>query len=588
MHSDQSYKLMWRGIESGPLSIAEIRQQLIKGELHSMYLIQVGGDWLLLRDYLETAPAVTPSQPQPTVSGKELRPQHTSPPVETQQTRSTPPPLPGYAASAQSALSQGRQNISKQQSKLAEHASQYNSTIPQSQSRSFWVGVGSASAAILLVAGLLWSLAGSKSVSEAMPPTNETEVVAEPSKPPSRVDDDKDLKQAWKLWTGDGVTENAHAAVQTFKRLAEAGNPPAQFSYGFALFVGHGILKDHADAIRWWKKAAASDVSHAQFALGCAYSKGEGVAANESTAVQWFQKASMLGHPQAQFWLGVANAIGNGTAVDAIKAFAWFRLSSNGGYQPANKALEELSKTLNGSQVAAADRLVNELKTQLLSKDNLEVTPDIMSNFSGTGTGFFITTNGYLVTNFHVVEKASIVKVKTSTGLKTAKIISTDPDSDLALLKLEGSYEALPVSPGKNVALGSTVTTVGFPMVGLMGLSPKFAKGEITSLAGIQDDQRYFQISVPVQPGNSGGALINEKGNVVGIVSAKLDAAAMLQSSGALPENVNYAVKSSLLIELLKKVPDAFSKLHKESSLDRKFEDVVKVLEKSSALILVN
>src|ERR1039457_7599797 len=72
-------------------------------------------------------------------------------------------------------------------------------------------------------------------------------------------------------------------------------------------------------------------------------------------------------------------------------------------------------------------------------------------------------------------------------------------------------------------------------------------QGEIASLSGAGDGPRYFQISVPVQPGNSGGALVDEHGNVIGIVSAKLDEAAALTASGSLPENVNYAVKSSLL-----------------------------------------
>jgi serine protease Do len=74
------------------------------------------------------------------------------------------------------------------------------------------------------------------------------------------------------------------------------------------------------------------------------------------------------------------------------------------------------------------------------------------------------------------------------------------------------------------VKLGGTVATVGFPDIGLQGFSPKLAKGEIASLSGAADDARYFQISVPVQPGNSGGVLVDEHGNVVGVVSAKLDA----------------------------------------------------------------
>jgi serine protease Do len=74
--------------------------------------------------------------------------------------------------------------------------------------------------------------------------------------------------------------------------------------------------------------------------------------------------------------------------------------------------------------------------------------------------------------------------------------------------------------------LGNAVATVGFPNIGMQGFAPKLAKGKIASLSGAADDPRYFQISVPVQPGNSGGALVDEHGNVVGVVSAKLDASA--------------------------------------------------------------
>ncbi len=106
-----------------------------------------------------------------------------------------------------------------------------------------------------------------------------------------------------------------------------------------------------------------------------------------------------------------------------------------------------------------------------------------------------------------------------------------DPANDLALLKAEGKFSPLPVASSRPVKLGATVATVGFPNIGLQGFAPKLAKGEIASLSGAGDDARYFQISVPVQPGNSGGALVDERGNVVGVVSAKLSARAALASS---------------------------------------------------------
>jgi S1-C subfamily serine protease len=130
------------------------------------------------------------------------------------------------------------------------------------------------------------------------------------------------------------------------------------------------------------------------------------------------------------------------------------------------------------------------------------------------------------------------------------------------------------------------LATVGFPDTGLQGFAPKLAKGEIAALSGAQDNPRYFQISVPVQPGNSGGAL-DEHGIVVGIVSAKLDARAALAATGALLENVNYAIKSSFLLSFLESVPDVSAKLKEPNTQPKKFEDVVQSAQQAAVLVLV-
>jgi serine protease Do len=86
--------------------------------------------------------------------------------------------------------------------------------------------------------------------------------------------------------------------------------------------------------------------------------------------------------------------------------------------------------------------------------------------------------------------------------LISARVVKVDAANDLALLKAEGRFASLPISPSRAVKLGGTVATVGFPNIGLQGFAPKFARGEIASLSGAGDDARYFQISVPVQPGS--------------------------------------------------------------------------------------
>jgi S1-C subfamily serine protease len=100
------------------------------------------------------------------------------------------------------------------------------------------------------------------------------------------------------------------------------------------------------------------------------------------------------------------------------------------------------------------------------------------------------------------------------------------------------------------------VSTLGYPLQSVLGVSPKYAEGVIASKSGFQDDPRCFQVSTQVQPGSSGSPLFDAEGNVVGIVVATLDAAALYSKVGALPQDVNWAVKSDYLLNLLSMLPD--------------------------------
>jgi S1-C subfamily serine protease len=221
------------------------------------------------------------------------------------------------------------------------------------------------------------------------------------------------------------------------------------------------------------------------------------------------------------------------------------------------------------------------------SKNLIASLPE-SDDLKSSGSGFFITDDGYLVSNNHVVKGATKVRLITSGGTLDATVVQVDVANDLALLKVSGKFLPWPIAESRTVHLGVTVATVGFPEIVSQGFAPKLAKGEIASLSGIQDDPGYFQISVPVQHGNSGGALVDEHGNVVGVVSAKLGMAiGRAQSSDELPENVNYAVKSSLLLNFLESVPGISAKLKQPTTADRKFEDVVKSAQDAAVLILV-
>lgn len=203
-------------------------------------------------------------------------------------------------------------------------------------------------------------------------------------------------------------------------------------------------------------------------------------------------------------------------------------------------------------------------------------------DLQGNGSGFFITRDGYLITNYHVVKGANKVKIKNSSGIYPAEIVRTDPDDDLALLKVSGQFKSLPISKG-GAQLGEAVFTIGFPDIILQGIQPKYTDGKISSLAGIRDDPMDYQISVPVQPGNSGGPLVDMTGKVVGIVEAKLDMVAALDVSGDLPQNVNYAIKSKFLDDFLEHCPE----VKPDSSPAPSPNAVVSSAQQSVAMVLV-
>jgi S1-C subfamily serine protease len=168
-----------------------------------------------------------------------------------------------------------------------------------------------------------------------------------------------------------------------------------------------------------------------------------------------------------------------------------------------------------------------------------------------SGSGFFVSKAGHVVTNAHVVQDCSAISVRPDGAVGVpAQVLARDVINDLAVLKIAGPAErTLPVRP--SVRLGEGIAAFGFPHSDLLATAGNFTLGNVTALAGLKDDSRYLQISAPVQPGNSGGPLLDGAGNVVGVVSAKLDAIKMASERGDLPQNINFAVKASLAASFL-------------------------------------
>lgn len=171
---------------------------------------------------------------------------------------------------------------------------------------------------------------------------------------------------------------------------------------------------------------------------------------------------------------------------------------------------------------------------------------DLPPNASASGTGFLVTKNGVFLTANHVLEGGKNVSVQFNGQVFPATVVGRDPVNDVAVLKVSSGGTPLALVSSRTARLGTDVLTLGFPNLNLQGMSPKLTRGSISSLAGINDDPRHFQISVPVQPGNSGGPLTNMNGDAVGLIISKLSDIAAIQQTGTLPQSVNFALKGKV------------------------------------------
>lgn len=183
---------------------------------------------------------------------------------------------------------------------------------------------------------------------------------------------------------------------------------------------------------------------------------------------------------------------------------------------------------------------------------------------SVSGTAFIVDTSGLLLTAYHVVEGATEVAVRCQgEEFRVAIVQSQAPLVDLALLKVSGAQFAarLQFAPSSSATLGQRVMTIGFPAPDLLGTDAKYSEGTVSGTSGPGGDASFLQISVPIQPGNSGGPLLDEAGRVIGIVVSSAAPAAFLKSTGSLPQNVNWAVKSEFARPLLPTLPPASARV---------------------------
>lgn len=233
----------------------------------------------------------------------------------------------------------------------------------------------------------------------------------------------------------------------------------------------------------------------------------------------------------------------------ASNSFEPFALPMEGGLVAGLRPDDSFSLAFSGPEMAGVRAVPGGTSEQ-------EASP----GFDGSGTGFVVSDDGWLMTNAHVANACKTVLVGEHGA---ASQVLVDEENDLALVKVDGVDlgEPLAIVEGKP-RLGEDILALGYPLRSILADSLNVTRGNISSLLGLMNDPNYIQISAAVQPGNSGGPVIDLAGRVVGVVTAKLNAVAVADLTGDIPQSINFAIR-----------PDAATRFLQANDIDYRVAD---------------
>lgn len=365
----------------------------------------------------------------------------------------------------------------------------------------------------------------------------------------------------------DGTNE---VAVEWYLKAADKGVTAAMHNLGLLYLAGSGVYKDEQKALVYFKQAAEKGNFDSMRKLAFAHLNGEGVVKDYAEAHKWLLKAAaddktFYSVHEARNALGVLHEYGWGIEKDIVLAYAWYNIAASGGYDVAKQNLARVEKSIKDDELREAQSLSREWKPgQPMVRSGSQATSSTGSdgksattNTSGksfrlatVGTGFFVSSTGNVITNSHVVD--GCVEIRIPADNTTAKLVVADQANDLALVKLEVVGKPALVFPSSDdLKQGEEVFAFGFPLDGYLPSAGNITTGIISALAGPSNNSSLIQTTAPVQPGNSGGPLLNKKGKVVGVVVGKANAIKIAKVTGDITQNINFAIAPRTLKSFL-------------------------------------
>ncbi|MGH6768610.1 MAG: S1C family serine protease [Xanthobacteraceae bacterium] len=256
---------------------------------------------------------------------------------------------------------------------------------------------------------------------------------------------------------------------------------------------------------------------------------------------------------------GVEHGNEKGFITTGVKAQFFGDFARAGGITVAHDRNSLTRLNLSGSRAALEDLIACERARPRVASPSSpsgprsSAQPAARSKEKGQsfGTGFYVSSRGHVLTNHHVINGCTTFRVNQGAAFtEAARVIASDAKNDLALLTTDLKPAAVPAMR-MGVKVGEGISVYGFPLAGLLASTGNFTTGTVTANAGLADDTRMLQISAPVQPGNSGGPLVDRHGNVVGVIVSKLNALSVAQVTKDLPQNINFAIKSVIAASFL-------------------------------------
>jgi serine protease Do len=256
-------------------------------------------------------------------------------------------------------------------------------------------------------------------------------------------------------------------------------------------------------------------------------------------------------------------------AHDFVQAHMWFTLanarlakSDTKNRDTAAKSRDTIAAAMTAAQLAEAQKRAAEWRPNITYQPPVQdvALPGAVARkpdpdrdakkSSSAGTAFFVTPDGKALTNAHVVRGCSDVTVISGGESHPARVLAQDERNDLALLATDLHPERSAVWR-LQVRQGEDIAVYGFPLPGALASGGNVTIGIVTALAGMRDDSRFLQISAPIQPGNSGGPVLDRNGAVVGVIVSTINGLALASVIGSLPQNVNFAIKASVAAAFL-------------------------------------